>query len=147
MDLVFRAIVLFGGVMILLRVVGRRELATMEPIDLILLVVLGDAMQQGLTQSDNSVTGSLIVIFTIGLIQVALAYIAFRSSRMRTVLEGGLHPEELTAEEAAVALEPSAQPLAPGQSAADATNSQSSEEPTAPRPDDAGTAGDEDSEP
>jgi uncharacterized membrane protein YcaP (DUF421 family) len=88
MDLVFRAIVLFGGVMILLRVVGRRELATMEPIDLILLVVLGDAMQQGLTQSDNSVTGSLIVIFTIGLIQVALAYIAFRSSRMRTVLEG-----------------------------------------------------------
>jgi len=88
MDLVFRAIVLFGGVMILLRVVGRRELATMEPIDLILLVVLGDAMQQGLTQSDNSVTGSLIAIFTIGLIQVALAYIAFRSSRMRTVLEG-----------------------------------------------------------
>lgn len=88
MDLVFRAIVLFGGVMILLRVVGRRELATMEPIDLILLVVLGDAMQQGLTQGDNSVTGSLIVIFTIGLIQVALAYIAFRSSRMRTVLEG-----------------------------------------------------------
>ena len=88
MDLVFRAIVLFAGVMLLLRVVGRRELATMEPIDFILLVVLGDAIQQGLTQSDNSVTGALIVIFTIGILQVSLAYVSFRSSRVRTVMEG-----------------------------------------------------------
>ena len=88
MDLVFRALVLFGAVLILLRVVGRRELASMEPIDLILLVVLGDAIQQGLTQDDYSVTGALIVIFTIGLLQVSLAYLSFRSSRMRTVMEG-----------------------------------------------------------
>jgi uncharacterized membrane protein YcaP (DUF421 family) len=79
MDLVFRAIVLFGGVLILLRVVGRRELATMEPIDFILL---------GLTQDDYSVTGALIVIFSIGVLQASLAYVAFRSSRMRTVMEG-----------------------------------------------------------
>jgi uncharacterized membrane protein YcaP (DUF421 family) len=88
MDLVFRAVFLFGAVMVLLRVVGRRELATMEPIDFILLVVLGDAIQQGLTQSDYSVTGALIVIFTIGVLQVSLAYLSFRSSRMRTVMEG-----------------------------------------------------------
>lgn len=88
MDLVFRAIVLFGGVLLLLRIVGRRELATMEPIDFILLVVLGDAIQQGLTQDDYSVTGALIVIFTIGVLQVSLAYAAFRSSRVRTVMEG-----------------------------------------------------------
>jgi uncharacterized membrane protein YcaP (DUF421 family) len=88
MDLVFRAVVLFGGMLLLLRVVGRRELATMEPIDFILLVVLGDAIQQGLTQSDNSVTGALIVIFTIGILQVSLAYLSFRSGRVRTVMEG-----------------------------------------------------------
>jgi uncharacterized membrane protein YcaP (DUF421 family) len=88
MDLVLRALVLFGGVMILLRVVGRRELATMEPIDFILLVVLGDAIQQGLTQDDYSVSGALIVIFTIGVLQVSLAYASFRSSRVRTVMEG-----------------------------------------------------------
>jgi len=87
-DLVFRAIFLFGGVMVLLRVVGRRELATMEPIDFILLVVLGDAIQQGLTQDDYSVTGALIVIFTIGVLQVSLAFASFRSSRIRTVMEG-----------------------------------------------------------
>lgn len=88
MDLVFRALVLFGGVYILLRVVGRRELAQMEPIDFILLIVLGDAIQQGLTQDDYSVTGALIVIFTIAAIQVTLGVLTFRSMKVRYVLEG-----------------------------------------------------------
>src|SRR5512133_1363285 len=88
MDLVLRALVLFGGVYMLLRVVGRRELAQMAPIDFILLIVLGDAIQQGLTQDDYSVTGALTVIFTIAVIQVAIGYVTFRSRRVRTVLEG-----------------------------------------------------------
>jgi uncharacterized membrane protein YcaP (DUF421 family) len=88
MDLVFRALVLFGGVYVLLRAVGRRELAEMEPIDFVLLIVLGDAIQQGLTQDDYSVTGAFITIFSIAAIQVALGYLAFRSSRVRRVLEG-----------------------------------------------------------
>jgi uncharacterized membrane protein YcaP (DUF421 family) len=88
MDLVLRALVLFGGVYMLLRVVGRRELAQLAPIDFILLIVLGDAIQQGLTQDDYSVTGALTVIFTIAVIQVALGFVTFRSRRVRTVLEG-----------------------------------------------------------
>jgi len=88
MDLVLRALVLFAAVYLLLRVVGRRELAQMEPIDFILLIVLGDAIQQGLTQDDYSVTGALIVIFTIAVIQVALGFLTFRSKRLRTVMEG-----------------------------------------------------------
>jgi uncharacterized membrane protein YcaP (DUF421 family) len=88
MDLVFRALVLFAGVYILLRVVGRRELAQMEPIDFILLIVLGDAIQQGLTQDDYSVTGALITIFTIAFIQVVLGYVTYRSKKVRTLMEG-----------------------------------------------------------
>ena len=88
MDLVIRAVVLFGGVYVLLRAVGRRELAQMEPIDFVLLIVLGDAIQQGLTQDDYSVTGALITIFSIAGIQVALGYAAFKSKRFRVVLEG-----------------------------------------------------------
>ena len=88
MDLVLRAVVLFGGVYVLLRAVGRRELAQMEPIDFVLLIVLGDAIQQGLTQDDYSVTGAFITIFSIAAIQVTLGYAAFRSKRIRTVLEG-----------------------------------------------------------
>src|SRR5438067_235522 len=88
MDLVFRALVLFGGVYVLLRVVGRRELAEMEPIDFVLLIVLGDAVQQGLTQDDYSVTGALITITSIAAIQVGLGYAAFRSHRLRVLMEG-----------------------------------------------------------
>jgi uncharacterized membrane protein YcaP (DUF421 family) len=88
MDLVLRALVLFGGVYLLLRVVGRRELAQMAPIDFILLIVLGDAIQQGLTQDDYSVSGALITIFTIAVIQVVLGYVTYRSKKIRVVMEG-----------------------------------------------------------
>jgi uncharacterized membrane protein YcaP (DUF421 family) len=88
MDLVLRALVLFLAVYLLLRVVGRRELAQMEPFDFILLIVLGDAIQQGLTQDDYSVTGALIVITSIAAIQVVVGYSAFRWRRVRTFLEG-----------------------------------------------------------
>src|SRR3982751_4460799 len=88
MDLVLRAAVLFAAVYVLLRVVGRRELAQMEPIDFILLIVLGDAIQQGLTQDDYSVTGALIVIFTIAVLQVFFGYLTFRSKKIRMAMEG-----------------------------------------------------------
>src|SRR3954447_22191974 len=88
MDLVLRALVLFAAVYILLRVVGRRELAEMEPVDFILLIVLGDAIQQGLTQDDYSVTGALVTIFTIAAIRVVLGFLSFRSNRVRKILEG-----------------------------------------------------------
>jgi uncharacterized membrane protein YcaP (DUF421 family) len=57
MDVAIRAFVGFLLVLAVTRIVGRRELSSMEPFDLILLVVLGDLVQQGITQSDNSVTG------------------------------------------------------------------------------------------
>ena len=57
MDIVLRAIFLFVFVWVITRAVGRRELSTLEPFDLILLIVLGDLVQQGVTQNDFSVTG------------------------------------------------------------------------------------------
>jgi len=56
MDIVVRAIFLYIFVVFVMRVIGRRELSSMTPFDLILLIVLGDALQQGLTQDDYSVT-------------------------------------------------------------------------------------------
>jgi len=55
MDLPLRALAAFLFIFLLTRVIGRRELSSMEPFDLILLVVLGDLVQQGVTQSDYSV--------------------------------------------------------------------------------------------
>ena len=88
MDIVVRGVVLYVFVVFLLRVIGQRELSSLSAIDLVLLIVLGDAIQQGLTQDDYSVTGALIAVSTIALMQLGSSYLSFRSSRMRTVLEG-----------------------------------------------------------
>lgn len=88
MDLVIRATVVFFFIFLVTRIAGRRELSTLEPFDLILLVVLGDLVQQGITQSDESVTGTLIVISTVTLLSVAVSWISFRSSAVRVTTEG-----------------------------------------------------------
>jgi uncharacterized membrane protein YcaP (DUF421 family) len=87
-DLVARAVIVFLVVFLVTRVVGRRELSTMEPFDLILLVVTGDLVQQGVTQSDYSLTGAVTVIATIALLTVTLSYLSYRVPRLRPVLDG-----------------------------------------------------------
>jgi uncharacterized membrane protein YcaP (DUF421 family) len=115
MDLALRAIVLYAFVLVLTRVIGRRELSSLEPFDLVLLIVLGDAIQQGLTQDDYSVTGAIIVISTIAALQVLTSYVSFRIPFLRPVLDGepivvvedgkplekNLHRERMTVEELA----------------------------------------------
>ncbi|HEY0516449.1 MAG TPA: YetF domain-containing protein [Solirubrobacteraceae bacterium] len=88
MDLVIRATVVFFFIFLVTRIAGRRELSALQPFDLILLVVLGDLVQQGITQSDESVTGTLTVISTITLLSVAVSWITFRVPRVRPVTEG-----------------------------------------------------------
>src|SRR3954464_6434877 len=88
MDIVFRAIALYVFVVFIMRVIGRRELSSMTPFDLVLLIILGDAIQQGLTQDDYSVTGAVLAIATIASLQVFTSYLSFRSRRARRVLEG-----------------------------------------------------------
>jgi uncharacterized membrane protein YcaP (DUF421 family) len=88
MDIALRAVFLYAFVVFLIRVMGRRELSSLSAIDLVLLIVLGDAIQQGLTQDDYSVTGAVIAVSTIAAIQVLISYVSFRSRRARHVLEG-----------------------------------------------------------
>jgi uncharacterized membrane protein YcaP (DUF421 family) len=88
MDLVIRATVVFFFIFLVTRIVGRRQLSDLEAFDLILLVVLGDLVQQGITQSDQSVTGTLIVISTIALLSVGVSWVSFRSRPVRRLSEG-----------------------------------------------------------
>src|SRR6266571_6845330 len=90
MDIVIRAAVAFTFIYLVTRVVGRRELSSLSPFDLILLIVLGDLIQQGLTQDDYSVTGAVIAVGTIASLQVLMSWSSFRFPRLRRVLDG--HP-------------------------------------------------------
>lgn len=88
MDIVLRGIVVFFALYVLMRIIGRRELSKLEPFDLILLIILGDAVQQGLTQDDYSLTGAALAIGTIAVLQVGVSYLNFRIPRLRPVLNG-----------------------------------------------------------
>ena len=88
MDLVLRTIYVFFLILLVTRAVGRRELSSMEPFDLILLVVIGDLIQRGVTQSDYSLTGTTTVIATMATLVVTTAYVSFRFRRLRPLLEG-----------------------------------------------------------
>ena len=115
MDLVLRAIFLYFFVFTITRVIGRRELSELAPFDIILLIVAGDAIQQGLTQDDYSVTGAVLVVGTFAILQLLTSYTSFKFQRLRPLLEGepiviiqngkildrNLERERLTAEEVA----------------------------------------------
>jgi uncharacterized membrane protein YcaP (DUF421 family) len=88
MDLVARAAVVFVFVVVLTRVIGRRELGSLAPVDLILLIILGDALQQGLTQDDYSLTGAVLVVGTLAVLQVFTSWVSFRLPSTRRLLEG-----------------------------------------------------------
>ncbi len=88
MDVVVRAAIAFLFVFLLTRIVGRRELSSLEPFDLILLIMLGDLVQQGVTQSDYSVTGIILAAGTISILVVAVSYLSFRFRSLRPILDG-----------------------------------------------------------
>jgi uncharacterized membrane protein YcaP (DUF421 family) len=84
MDVVVRSIVAFVFLIALLRVIGRRELSSLEPFDLVLLIV-----QQGVTQSDYSFIGLLLSVGTFAVLTVAFSFCSARFPRLRPVLEAG----------------------------------------------------------
>ncbi len=88
MDIVLRALVAYLLILLLTRAVGRRELSTLQPFDLILLVTIGDLVQQGVTQNDFSVTGAFLAVGTIGVLTVLFSYLPWRFKALRPVLEG-----------------------------------------------------------
>ena len=76
MDIVLRTFAVFAFLLVLTRVIGRRELGSLEPFDLILLIVLGDSVQQGVTQDDYSLTGAFLVVGTFAILQVFVSWVS-----------------------------------------------------------------------
>jgi uncharacterized membrane protein YcaP (DUF421 family) len=88
MDIVLRSIAIFVFILLLMRVLGRRELSSLEPFDLVILVVIGDFVQQGVTQQDYSVTGAVLAVGTLGVLTVFVSWLSFRFPRLRPALDG-----------------------------------------------------------
>ena len=88
MEIIVRATALFFFVWGLMRVMGKRELAELTAFELVLLISIGDLIQQGVTQEDMSITGALLAVGTIGMWILAFSYASFRWRGSRSVIEG-----------------------------------------------------------
>ena len=88
MQILLRSLVLFLFVWLVIRIAGRKELSQMTSFDLVIVVVLGDLIQQGVTGDDRSMVGGMLAVTTFALLAVFLSYISFRFRAARPLLEG-----------------------------------------------------------
>jgi uncharacterized membrane protein YcaP (DUF421 family) len=88
MEVVFRSVAIFVMLWLLLRIMGKRELAEMTAFELVLLVVMGDLVQQGATQEDFSFTGAVLAAGTIALLTALTSAVSWRWRSARPVIEG-----------------------------------------------------------
>jgi len=87
-DIVVRAAFIFLFVWLILRGMGKRELAQLNPFELVLLIVIGDLIQQAVTLEDHSLVGAMAIVSTLGLLTVATSWLSLRSSWFARLFEG-----------------------------------------------------------
>jgi uncharacterized membrane protein YcaP (DUF421 family) len=87
-EVVVRAAAIYFFLWFVTRVVGKRELGQLSAFELVLLVTMGDLIQQGVTQEDYSVTGAMLAVGTFALLIVAFSWTSWRFPRSRRPLEG-----------------------------------------------------------
>jgi uncharacterized membrane protein YcaP (DUF421 family) len=88
MDIVLRAAVMFIVIYALLRLLGKRELSQMTPFELVVLIVMGDLIQQGVTHNDFSLTGAILAAVTMGFLSLVLAWSTYLFPKLQKYLDG-----------------------------------------------------------
>ncbi|HYH28541.1 MAG TPA: YetF domain-containing protein [Actinomycetota bacterium] len=88
MEIILRATVVFFFIWFLMRAMGKRELSQLTAFELVLLITIGDLVQQGVTQEDMSLTGAMLAVGTIALWILAFSYAGYRWKRSRRIVEG-----------------------------------------------------------
>lgn len=85
---VLRASVIYALVMVLVRVSGKRAVGQFTPFDLILLILIGNAVQNGINGGDNSLTGAAIMAVTLIALNYLVAWLTSRNRRVERLVEG-----------------------------------------------------------
>ena len=85
---VLRALVVYVFVMVLVRVSGKRAVGQFTPFDMVLLILIGNAVQNGINGGDNSLTGALIMATTLIVLNYGVALATSRNARLERIVEG-----------------------------------------------------------
>jgi uncharacterized membrane protein YcaP (DUF421 family) len=88
MDIVIRAAIVYAFVFLVLRALGKRELGELTAFELVLLFIIGDLVQQSITQNDTSITAAVLAISTISLLILVQSYAVFRWKWPRPIVAG-----------------------------------------------------------
>lgn len=88
MDMVLKAAAVYAILMVMLRLAGRRTVATMTAFDFVLLLVIGEATQQALLGDDTSLTGAIVVIATLVILNVGMSLLKQHLPRLSCWLDG-----------------------------------------------------------
>jgi uncharacterized membrane protein YcaP (DUF421 family) len=88
MDAVLRGLAIYAFLLVLLRIAGKRTLAEITNFDLVLLIVIAEATQQGMIGDDFSVTQAVLIIVTLVMIDVGLSLLKGRFPRLDKLAEG-----------------------------------------------------------
>ena len=92
-ELILRGVIVYVFLLILIRITGKRQIGQLAPFDLVLLLVLSNAVQNAMNGGDNSVGGGLISAVTLVLLNYAVGFATYRSKAIEAVIEG--RPEVL----------------------------------------------------
>lgn len=88
MDIVLRATAMFAVLFVLVRLLGKRELGQLTPFEFIVMVVMGDLIQQGVTHNDFSLTGATLAISTFAFWGLVISWLTYLSPRATRLFEG-----------------------------------------------------------
>lgn len=88
MDIVLRAAAMFALLYILLRLLGKREIGQMTSFELVVLIVMGDLIQQGVTHNDMSLVGATLAVITFAFLALALSWATYLFPRAEKLLDG-----------------------------------------------------------
>ena len=89
-QIVVRSAVVYGFLLIVLRLMGKRQIGQLAPFDLVLILVLSNAVQNAMNGGDNSVIGGLVSASTLFALNSAVGVVTSRSKRAEALIEG--HP-------------------------------------------------------
>lgn len=87
-EFILRGVIVYAFLLLMLRVAGKRQTGQLAPFDLVLLLVLSNAVQNSMNGGDNSVLGGIISAATLFALHYAVAYLTFKSKKMEAWIEG-----------------------------------------------------------
>src|SRR3954452_16607409 len=88
METVVRAAIIYFFLFFVMRIAGKKELSGMSAFELVLLVIMGDLIQQGVTQQDTSATAAMLAVGTIILLMLTMSWMSFWFPKVAPVTEG-----------------------------------------------------------